>query len=114
MSFSNQSQIPFKETSLVSQRFGISSRATAFILSSAFKESNIPEPSLFINKNRIRRVRNKVQKDLIEAARQKSLPLGLYFDDQKDKTLNYVQDDMKFYSKIFIKEHISLVGESES
>lgn len=114
MSFSNQSRIDLKETSLVSQRFGISSRAAALIVSSAFKDANILEPSLIIDKNKIRREQKKVQKDLIEAARKKSPPLGLYFDGRKDKTLSNFQGGKKFYRKIFIEEHISLIGEPGS
>ncbi|GBN73164.1 hypothetical protein AVEN_187567-1 [Araneus ventricosus] len=96
-------------------RFGISDRAGAAIVSAALQDVGIISESNVLNvvdRNKIRRVRTKTRTTLLSQVIKDydHDQFGLYFDRRKDRTLS-MEDNRR---KVIIEEHISLVKESAS
>ena len=70
---------------------------------------NEADSSMIVDRSKVRRERKKVRKELqSSAAKQIS---GLYFDGRKDKIRVQVRKGRKYYPKVIVEEHISLVRE---
>ncbi|GBM55446.1 hypothetical protein AVEN_187552-1 [Araneus ventricosus] len=96
-------------------RFGISDRAGAAIVSAAFQDVGIISESNVLNVlniNKIRRGRTKARITLLSRAIKDYGydQFGLYFDGRKDRTLS-MEDNKR---KVIIEENISLVKEPVS
>ncbi|GBN37508.1 hypothetical protein AVEN_252639-1 [Araneus ventricosus] len=95
-------------------RFGISNRAGAAILSAALQDVAIISESNVLNvvdRNKIRRKRTKARTTLSFQSIIKDYDhdqFGLYFDGRKDRTLS-MEDNRR---KVRIEEHVSLVKAS--
>lgn len=111
-----QMRINLKTTSLASDRFGVSDRATAAIASSVLQDFGIindTDTSQVIDKNKIRRGktqnRNFLQCQSIEEALH-----GLYFDGRKDETIVIKEINSKRFRKTEKEDHYSLIQEPGS
>ncbi|GBL67496.1 hypothetical protein AVEN_217829-1 [Araneus ventricosus] len=96
-------------------RFGISDRAGAAIVSAALQDVGIVSESNLlkvVDKNKILRGRAKARTTLLSQViiDYDHDQLGLYFDGRKDMTLS-MEDNRR---KVIIEEHISLVKEPGS
>ncbi|GBL76164.1 hypothetical protein AVEN_234446-1 [Araneus ventricosus] len=95
-------------------RFGISDRAGAAIMSAALQDVGIVSESNVLNivdRNKIRRGRTKARTTLLSQSVIKDYDqFGLYFDGRKDRTLS-MEDNRR---KVIIEERISLVKEPGS
>ncbi|GBL99657.1 hypothetical protein AVEN_68901-1 [Araneus ventricosus] len=96
-------------------RFGISDRAGAAIVSAALQDVGIISESNVLNvvdKNKIRRGRTKARTALLSQVIKDydHNQFGLYFDGRKDRTLS-MEDNRR---KVIKEEHISLVKEPGS
>ncbi|GBN14929.1 hypothetical protein AVEN_249821-1 [Araneus ventricosus] len=96
-------------------RFGISDRTGAAIVSAAFQDVGIISESNVLNvgdRNKIRRGRTKARTTLLSQVIKDydHDQFGLYFDGRKDRTLS-MEDNRR---KVIIEEHISLVKEPGS
>lgn len=92
-------------------RYGISDRAAAAIVSSVLHD--VSSDIEVIDKSKIRRERKKERNELYKQQTQLHLP-ALYFDGRKDKTLNIVKKGAKRYRQTVIEEHITVVKEPDS
>lgn len=114
-SSSTQMRTELKSTALVSDRYGISDRATAAIASSVLKDIGIindSDKSLVIDKNKLRREKTRLRNSL-----QNSVDVilrGLYFDGRKDDTLVVEIMHSKNFRKLVKEEHISLIQQPRS
>lgn len=116
-SSSSQMRIKLTETALIAQRFGVSDRAAALIVTSTFKDAKLissDQVCLLTDKNKIRREKLKVGKDLKIKSQDDTPIVGLYFDGRKDETLAQVKEGVKFYRRSLKEDHISLVAEPVS
>ncbi|GBL78208.1 hypothetical protein AVEN_42774-1 [Araneus ventricosus] len=96
-------------------RFGISDRADAAIVSAALQDVSIISENNVLNvvdRNKIRRRRTKARTTLLSQVIKDydHDQFGLYFDGRKDRTLS-MKDNRR---KVIIEEHISLVKEPGS
>ncbi|GBL72450.1 hypothetical protein AVEN_115370-1 [Araneus ventricosus] len=96
-------------------RFGISYRADADIMSAALQDVGIISESNVLNvidRNKIRRGRTKARTTLLSQVIKDydHYQFRLYFDGRKDRTLS-MEDNRR---KVIIEEHISLVKEPGS
>ncbi|GBN60310.1 hypothetical protein AVEN_139408-1 [Araneus ventricosus] len=97
-------------------RFGISDRAGAAIVSAPLQDVGIISESIVLNVvdgNKIRRGRTKARTSLLSQSVIKDYDhgqFGLYFDGRKDRTLS-MEDNRR---KVIIEEHISLAKEPGS
>lgn len=115
----NQNRIEFKETALTSQRYNISNRATAALVTSSLIDVGLitkNETKLITDKNKIVREKRKTQtvlKKLAETCGNNEYQ-GIYFDGRKDNTVIQVKKGFKYYRQTVREEHISLVSEPKS
>lgn len=103
--------ISMATVALTVDRYGISDRAPAAIVSAAFQDVGLvtkKDTSDVIDRSKIRRVRDKQRSILVNKPLLLHDTFGLYFDGRKDKTLSMV-DSRRW--KIVIEEHISLIKE---
>ncbi|KAE8746239.1 hypothetical protein FOCC_FOCC007111 [Frankliniella occidentalis] len=111
--------VKLEQTALAAQRFGVSDRAAALIVSSAFLDAQkagliTTEQARFVSDRcKIRRAKEQIGAKLQETEHLDSL-LGLYFDGRKDKTLQQVTRSGKLFKNVIKEEHISLVAEPGS
>ncbi|GBN05272.1 hypothetical protein AVEN_74393-1, partial [Araneus ventricosus] len=96
-------------------RFGISDRAGAAIVSTALQDVSIISESNVLNvvdRNKIRRGRTKAITTLLSQVIKDydHDQFGLYLDGRKDRTLS-MEDNIR---KVIIEEHVSLVKEPGS
>ncbi|GBN76550.1 hypothetical protein AVEN_99247-1 [Araneus ventricosus] len=96
-------------------RFGISDRVGAAIVSAALQDVDIISESNVLNvvdRNKIRRGRTKARTTLLSKVIKDydHDQFGLHFDGRKDRTLS-MEDNRR---KVIIEEHISLVKEPAS
>ncbi|GBN15763.1 hypothetical protein AVEN_196304-1 [Araneus ventricosus] len=107
-------------TAVVGDRFGVSDRAVAAITSSVLHDVGlitISNSDLVVNKNKLRREKSKVKKDLKfqSLSEAQALPLkGLYCNGRKDSTLIEERLDTKRYMGKAKQEHLSLIEEPGS
>lgn len=111
-----QMRIKLTETALTSQRFGVSDRATALIVTSAFKDAGISSDQsvLVTDRNKIRRDKFRVGNDLNIESKNTDPILGFYFVGRKNYTLAQVKKSAKYYRRSIKEEHISLTAEPNS
>ena len=91
-------------------RYGISDRAAAAILSSVLHD--VSSDIEVVDKSKIRRERKKDLNELCKQQTQLHLT-ALYFDGRKDKTLNIVKKGAKRHRQTVIEEHISVAKEPD-
>ncbi|CAG4928614.1 unnamed protein product [Colias eurytheme] len=97
-------------------RYGVSDRAAAAIVSAAFQDVGlITEESStnIVDRNKIRRARELQRQTLINESnlQHNNSTFGLYFDGRKDKTLTMIDSSRR---KIVVEEHISIIKEPNS
>ena len=76
----------------------------------------IPDEALIIDRNKVRRERNRVRSILVNDVFDETTTWGLYFDGKRDKTLvNEKNDETKrFHRKIKVEDHVTLLREPDS
>lgn len=118
LSNTSQMRLSLKSTALVSDRFGVSDRATAAIASSVLfglgVVSSESDTSLVIDKNKIRREKHKARQAIKEKDLEDTETKGIYFDGRKDNTLFQDKIGNKMYRRVKKEEHMSIVREPES
>ncbi|XP_053967743.1 uncharacterized protein LOC128869586 [Anastrepha ludens] len=111
-------RINLPETAVISDRFGVSERATAAIATSVLKDLQIvtdTDLTFVIDKNKIRREKSKIRKALQQEPKTMSEALtSLYFDGRKDETLYQEEVGSKRYRKTRKEEHVSIIMEPGS
>lgn len=109
----NQMRVSLPATSKLVDRYRISNRASAAITSAVLQDIGIvsqTEKSFVIDKNKLRREKEKVRVRLQERSCEAvNVPFGLYFDGRRDRTLTQAKIDGKVYRKQRTVEHISLI-----
>lgn len=105
-----------KSTALLSDRYGVSDRATAAIASSVLHDVGLitdSDVSHVIDKNKIRREKQNVRAEL--CSKSDEFPLqGLYLDGRKDDTLVVDLAHSKRFRRVKKEEHYSLIQEPGS
>ncbi|XP_065640071.1 uncharacterized protein LOC136072702 [Hydra vulgaris] len=113
-----QMRITIKNTALTSDRYGLSDRATAAIASSVLQDFCIVtnyDPSLVVDKNKIRRAKGTNRSQLQMQSKEKFNSLqGLYFDGRKDKTLGVEKIKSKRFRRSIKEKHNSILQEPVS
>ena len=115
---SGQMRLKLDHTALVSQRYGVSNRATAAITSSVMQDLGLisdSDTSLVTDRNKIRRKKSRINKEIVSKSNE-NLPIlsGLYFDGRHDKTLTTEPLESKQFQKTILEEHYSIVSEPGS
>lgn len=118
---SKQNTLLLEHTALAAQRFGLSDRAAALIVSSAFLDAKKAglitedQASFVTDKCKIGRAKKRIGIKLQNTESIDSACVyGLYFDGRKDNTLTQVREGEKYYRNTVKEEHISLVAEPGS
>ena len=104
---------------LTCDRTGVSDRAGASIASAILKDVGIiteENTTEVIDRSKIRRERKKTRKQVIEEdmIATDKLPLCIFFDGKKDKTLCQVEKGNKKLKKEIVEEHITILEEPGS
>lgn len=111
-----QMRIRLKSTALLSDRYGVSDRATAAIASSVLHDFGLvtdSDVSHVVDKNKVRREKQNVRNTL--SNKSDEFPLkGLYFDGRKDDTLVIDVAHSKRFRRVKKEEHYSLIQEPGS
>lgn len=98
---------------IVCDRYGISDPAGAAISSAALQSAGLvteDDPQLVIDKNKLKRAREKVGNQLY--LQRDDEIVGLYFDGRKDRTMTMeVSEDGVAHKRFKKEEHISVIGE---
>jgi hypothetical protein len=100
----------------VCDRTGVSDRAAAIIASTVLhdvKGATEPDPSLIIDRSKIRRARKQSRDKIQEGVNTGKSIVSIYFDGRKDRTTVQEQKDSKYYRKTVVEEHITLVAEPD-
>lgn len=108
-----QMRINLKSTALVSDRYGVSDRATAAIASSVLHDIGIVtscDHSKVVDKCKIRREKHNIRADLSSSITENTLQ-GLYFDGRKDDTIVVEMAHSKRFLRVLKEEHYSLIQE---
>lgn len=114
---SSQNRIRLTNTVLVSDRFNISERAAAALITAPlvdFRIVNENKVSLIVDRNKIARERKRVRSMLPIELKSLSKVEGLYFDGRRDPTLFQERKGTKFYKSIKTEDHYSLLKEPGS
>lgn len=102
-----------KSTALVCDRYGVSDRAAAAIIST-FLEDNfcgyINKSECVVDHLRLRRARQRMRKTL-RSQQKVSKFVGLFFDGRKDKTLKTTTEGNITRTRTVQEEHVSLIAE---
>lgn len=96
-------------------RYGVSDRSAASLSSALLQDLGIineQDTSKIIDRNKVRREREKHRKELQNENME--VVEALYFDGRKDKSLTQTKKGDKYYYSIITEEHISLVKEPGS
>lgn len=113
-----QMRLRLPETALTSQRYGVSDRATAMLVTSVLKDVGLITPesqNLVTDKSKIRREKNMVRRELkLKDHENVIAPKALYFDGRKDETYIQVKRGDKINRHIIREEHISVLSEPDS
>jgi DNA-binding protein YbaB len=110
-----QMRISLPNVAMQADRFGVSDRAAAAIATATLidvKAITNMNTELVIDKNKLRRERQKMRKTLQN--KQMSDINAIYFDGKKDQTLVKVKINDRWYTEKVIEEHIVLVSEPDS
>ncbi|KAL4718111.1 hypothetical protein ACJJTC_005692 [Scirpophaga incertulas] len=105
------SSIDLPTVSKTCDRYGVSDRAAAVIVSSVLHD--IGSEVEVIDRSKLRRERNKTRQELQKQVNLKDIS-ALYFDGRKDKTLKIIKKGNRNYRKVMIEEHTALVQEPGS
>lgn len=111
-----QTRVSLPKTAEVSQRYGVSDRATAAIASAVLLDHGIITCDNNVNvldRNKIRRSKRKLNQSLIEEPIETPLK-AVYFDGRKDNTLSQIKIGAKFRRSVIKEEHISCLMEPGS
>jgi len=100
----------------MSERYQLSDRASAAVANAALKNAGLMmdlDKTYVIDKNKLRREREKYRNILSEEAIFYKFIDGIYIDGRKDATLLTAHDAQtdKYYHKTELQEHIVVVGE---
>lgn len=109
----SQMRIKLPATALISDRYGISDRATAAIASCLLQDVgmiNEGDMSLVIDKSKIRREKQR-NRYYLQTEHPNTNVYGVYFDGRKDNTYYQERNGNKMYRRLKKEEHISLVQE---
>lgn len=101
-------------TSLLSDRFGVSDRATAAIATGVLHDLGMisdENMAKVIDRNKIRREKEKIRKAITEEDNQMKEVNAIYFDGRKDKTIAQENIGSKMYRRTIKEEHVSMIGE---
>jgi hypothetical protein len=108
----SQMRLPLPNVARECDRHGVSDRCAASIVSAVLQDVGLVsanDSSLVVDKNKIRRERFRLRRQLGTESAQ---PLtGLYFDGRKDKTKVNIRKGSKYYGRTVVEEHISLIQE---
>lgn len=121
---STSSRIPYKKGLVLSDvaeacdRSGLSDRSASLLVNAVLKDFNLvsdKDPSLVIDRSKIRRERKRRREDLanMEKEQQKEVS-GIYFDGRKDTTLAVEKIGSSYHNKQISEEHIVVVAEPGS
>ncbi|GBM08130.1 hypothetical protein AVEN_214461-1 [Araneus ventricosus] len=106
-------RIQLKSSVLLSDRYGVSDRATATIASSVLHDVGLitdSDISHVIDKNKIRKEKQNVWAEL--CSKSDEFPLhGLYLDGRKDVTLVVELAHSKSFCRVKKEEHYSMIQE---
>ncbi|PZC78138.1 hypothetical protein B5X24_HaOG202589 [Helicoverpa armigera] len=108
--------IALDKLSEICDRYGVSYRAGAAIASATLsdtKDKSSNSPPTVIDHNKLRRDRVKRRRTLLKNRKLETLE-ALFFDGRKDQTLYCVKDKNKFYRRIRVEEHITMIQEPGS
>ena len=115
---SSRNFIPLPNTVLICDRFVLSDRSAAAVANAVLQDVGFlseANPSIVVDRHKLRRERQRVRKALQKGGDESSLPiLGVYFDGRKDKTLSQSKDGDKYHRRVRPEEHISIVKEPGS
>jgi hypothetical protein len=117
LSLPSTSQMRYKltTTAMISDRYGVSDRATAAIVSSVMHDLGLicdSDMSQVIDRSKIRREKEKLRKEVtIDNQDQLKEVKGIYFDGRKDNTQTREKLGAKFYRRVTKEEHISIISE---
>lgn len=112
---STQMRIHLPHLATMSDRYGLSDRAAAAVASAVLQDVGLiskTDHNNVIDRHKLRREREKAR----QSASGKPLPqlFGLFFDGRKDRTIVNEKKGDKFYKKVVMEEHISLISEPGS
>lgn len=113
-SSSTQMRSTLTTTSLTSDRFGVSDRATAAIATAVLHDLGIicdENTTKVIDRNKIRREKKKIRKVITEEDNQMKEVNAIYFDGRKDKTMTQQKIGSKMYRRTIKEEHVSVISE---
>ena len=104
---------------LICERTGVSDRIAAAISSSVLKDHGLISPydkTKVVDRSKIRRERSKIRKTVIQQAEKdmNDLPISIFFDGRKDKTLAQVKKGNKYSKDVIVEEHITILNEPGS
>lgn len=115
---SSQMRLRLDNTVLVSERYGVSSRATAAIASSVMQDLGLiseSDASLVTDKNKICREKSRIYKKILAKSNEnRSAVCGLYFDGRHDKTLTLKTLEDKQFQRTVVEAHYCIVSEPDS
>jgi hypothetical protein len=98
-------------------RHGVSDRSAAAIATAVLQDFGLiskADTSNVVDRNKVRRARQKKRIELQMLAGESNELQSLYFDGRKDHTLTNTQKGSKWYRKKVYEEHISLIEEPGS
>uniref|UniRef100_A0A1B6J5V0 Uncharacterized protein n=1 Tax=Homalodisca liturata TaxID=320908 RepID=A0A1B6J5V0_9HEMI len=101
-------------TSLMSDRFRVSDRATTAIATGVLHDLGIicdENMAKVIDRNKIRREKEKIRKVITEEDNQMKEVNAIYFDGRKDKTITQEKIGSKMYRRTIKEEHVSVISE---
>lgn len=116
-----QNTLKLDHTALAAERYGVSDRAAALIVSSAFLDaqkagliSEDQAKAFYVtDRSKIIRAKKRVGDELQNTECTESL-YGMYFDGRKDETLINVKKGTTYHRTTIKESHISLVSEPDS
>ncbi|CAH2109254.1 unnamed protein product [Euphydryas editha] len=114
---SKQMRLKLPNFAKACDRTGISNRYGAILANSILEDFKIIDANnsnVVVDKNKIRREREKSRRMLQKEVTKNKALTGLYFDGRKDNTLTNEKIDTKFYRKTSLEEHIVLISEPHS
>lgn len=113
----SQMRSKLSHTSLLSDRYGVSDRATAAIASGVLHDLGMisdSDMSQVIDRSKIRREKVKTRKAIKGKYHQLKEVKAIYFDGRRDNTLVQEKIGAKMYRRVRKEEHITLICEPDS
>ena len=112
-----QMRVPLTNLAREADRFGISNRAAAAIATAVLIDLGVvtnTDQSKVIDKNKLKRERMKLRKQLMDNDNQTMNVTSIYFDGRKDETMVKDKQGDRWYSHVTKEEHYVLVSEPGS